>query len=65
MNSPGARSGCKESPRTRAQIEGRAKERFEREQAEHRAKLAAREAKKKATSKKRGGKPPEPPVEGP
>jgi transposase len=49
----------------RAKIEARAKERFEREQAEHRAKLAAREAKEKATGKKPGGKPPEPPVEGP
>src|ERR1022692_4703370 len=49
----------------RAKIEARAKERFEREAAEHRAKLAAREAKTKATGKKPGGKPPEPPVEGP
>src|ERR1700676_38827 len=49
----------------RAKIEARAKERFEREAAEHRAKLAAREAKTEATGKKPGGKPPEPPVEGP
>src|SRR5882724_3229035 len=49
----------------RAKIEGRAKERFEREAAEHRAKLAAREAKAEATGKKPGGKPPAPPVEGP
>jgi transposase len=49
----------------RATIEARAKERFEREQAEHQAKLAARAAKEKATGKKPGGKPPEPPVEGP
>jgi len=49
----------------RAKIEARAKERFEREQAEHQAKLAAREAKEKTTGKKPGGKPPEPPVEGP
>lgn len=49
----------------RAKIEGRARERFEREQAEHQAKLAARDAKEKATGKKPGGKPPEPPVEGP
>jgi len=47
----------------RATIEARAKERFEREQAEHQAKLAAREAK--ATGRKPGGKPPQPPVEGP
>src|ERR1700675_1628259 len=49
----------------RAKIEARAKERFEREAAEHRAKLTAREAKAEATGKKPGGKPPEPPVEGP
>jgi len=49
----------------RAMIEARAKERFEREQAEHLAKLAAREAKAKATGKKPRGKPPQPPVEGP
>ena len=49
----------------RTKIEARTKERFEREQAEHQAKLAAREAKTKATGKKPGGKPPEPPVEGP
>ena len=49
----------------RAKIEARAKERFEREQAEHQAKLAAREAKEKTTGKKSGGKPPEPPMEGP
>src|ERR1035437_6465894 len=49
----------------RAKIEARARERFEREAAEHRAKLAAREAKTEATGKKPGGKPPEPPVEGP
>jgi len=44
--------------------EARAKERYEREKAEHAAKLAAREAKAKATGKKPGGKPPQPPVEG-
>ena len=49
----------------RAKIEARAKERYERELAEHRAKLAAREAKEKATGKKPGGKPPAPPAEGP
>jgi transposase len=46
-------------------IEARAKERFEREQAEYEAKLAARAAKTEATGKKPGGKPPQPPVEGP
>jgi len=48
----------------RAKIEARAKERFEREKAEHEAKLAARQAKAEATGKKPGGKPPQPPVEG-
>src|SRR6266496_1788005 len=48
----------------RAKIEARAKERFEREKAEHEAKLAAREAKATAMGKKTGGKPPQPPVEG-
>ena len=49
----------------RAKIEARAQERFEREQAEHRAKLAARDAKAAATGRKPRGKPPQPPVEGP
>jgi len=49
----------------RATIEARAKERFAREQAEHEAKLAAREAKTVATGRKPGGKPRAPPVEGP
>jgi hypothetical protein len=49
----------------RATIEARAKGRFERELAEHQAKLAAREAKAEATGRKPGGKPPQPPVEGP
>ena len=49
----------------RAKIEARAKERFERERAEHDAKMAARTAKTKATGKKPGGKPPQPPTEGP
>ena len=49
----------------RATIEARAKERFERERAEHQAKVEAREAKIEATGKKPGGKPPQPPVEGP
>jgi transposase len=48
----------------RAKIEARAKERYEREKAEHEAKMAAREAKARATGKKPGGKPPEPPVGG-
>src|SRR5450631_2584042 len=49
----------------RAKIEARAKERYARELAEHETKLAAREAKTVATGKKPGGKPPQPPVEGP
>src|SRR5664280_1190921 len=49
----------------RAKIEARAKERHAREQAEHEAKLAAREAKTAATGKKPGGRPPQPPTEGP
>src|ERR1700680_360089 len=49
----------------KAKIEARAKERFAHETAEHRAKLAAREAKAAATGKKPGGRPPAPPVEGP
>jgi transposase len=48
----------------RAKIEARAKERYEREKAEHEAKMAAREAKAKAAGKKPGGKPPDPPVGG-
>src|SRR5437868_5760093 len=46
----------------RAKIEARAKERHAREQAEHEAKLAARQAKAEASGQKRGGKPPEPAV---
>ena len=49
----------------RATIEARAKERHAREKAEHEAKMAAREAKIAATGKKPGGKPPQPPIEGP
>jgi len=49
----------------RAKMEARARERYERELAEHEAKLAARAAKTAATGKKPGGKPPEPPTEGP
>src|SRR5215210_2687043 len=48
----------------RATLEARAKERFEREQAEHLAKKAARDAKTAATGRKPRGKPPQPPVEG-
>ena len=44
--------------RARATIEARAKERFDREQAEHQARIEAREAKIEATGKRPGGKPP-------
>ena len=44
----------------RAKIEARAKERYERERAEHEAKLAERQAKTAATGKKPGGRPPGP-----
>jgi transposase len=47
----------------RTKIEARGKERFAREQAEHEAKLAAREAKTAATGKKPSGKPPRPPTQ--
>ena len=49
----------------RAKLEARAKERYEREQGEHQAKLAERVAKVAATGKKPGGRPPQPPTEGP
>src|SRR5688572_7049912 len=49
----------------RAKIEARAKERFEREQAEYEARLAARDVKAAATGRKPRGKPPASPTEGP
>src|SRR6202048_3753636 len=49
----------------RAKLEARAKERFEREMAKHRAKLAARDEKTAASGKKPGGRIPAPPLEGP
>ena len=49
----------------RPKIDAHAKQRCARELAEHEAKLAAREAKFAATGEKPGGKPPQPPVEGP
>jgi len=48
----------------KAKIEARAKERLEREQAEHQAKLAARAEQEKRTGKKPRGRPPEPPTGG-
>ena len=52
------------NPRIAVRGEARAKERYEQEAAEHKAKLAAREAKAAATGKKPGGRPPQPPEEG-
>src|SRR3954451_5202429 len=49
----------------RATTEARARERFERERAEHEAKLAARGAKAEASGRKPRGKPPQAPTEGP
>src|ERR1700683_3573157 len=49
----------------RAKLEARGKERFEREMAEHRANLAARDEKTAANGKKPGGRTPAPPLEGP
>ena len=51
--------------RAKEEIQRRATERFEREQADYEAKLAKREAMKAKTGKKPGGKPPTPPIEGP
>ena len=51
--------------RAKAVIEARAKERHAREQAAYDEKIAARDAKTKATGKTPGGKPPAPPVAGP
>ena len=49
----------------RTKIEVRAEERHAREMAEYEAKFAARDAKTAATGKTPGGKPPQPPTEGP
>jgi hypothetical protein len=49
----------------KAEIERRAAERFAKEQQEHQAKLAAREAKEKSTGKKPRGRTPTPPEPGP
>jgi transposase len=54
-----------EIAKAKAVIEARARERHAREQAEYEEKLAAREARTKATGKKPGGRPPAPPAEGP
>jgi len=48
----------------KAQIEARAQERLEREQAEHQSKLTARAEQEKRTGKKPRGRPPEPPTGG-
>ena len=49
----------------KTKIEARAKARFEREQAEYQAKLAARTEKQKKTGRKPDGRPPKPPTAGP
>jgi transposase len=49
----------------KAKIEARAQERFQREQAEYQAKMAAREAQQKETGKKPRGREPQPPASGP
>ena len=49
----------------KAKIEARAEERLAREQAEYEARLKARGDKAKATGRKPGGKPPQPPTPGP
>jgi transposase len=49
----------------KTKIEARARERFEREQAEYQEKLAKREARAAETGRKSGGKPPKPPEAGP
>ena len=51
--------------RAKEEIQARAQERFEREQAEFEAKQAKRVAHKKETGKKPRGKPPKPPTSGP
>src|SRR5580692_9932354 len=51
--------------RAKATIEARAKERHAHERADYEAKLKVREAKTAATGKKRVGRPPAAPVEGP
>jgi transposase len=48
----------------KAKIEARAEERLEREQVDHRSKLAARAEHEKRTGKKPRGRPPEPPTGG-
>ena len=49
----------------KAKIKARAQERFEREQADYEAKMAARAAKEEASGKKPGGRTPKPPEAGP
>lgn len=49
----------------KATIEARARERYDREQEEHQAKMKAREDKAQRIGRKPGGRPPQPPVAGP
>src|SRR5208282_3096060 len=64
-NWSGARCGWRSLQKPVRQSKPAPKDRFEREQAEHLAKLAARDAKTEATGKKPRGKPPQSPVAGP
>jgi transposase len=69
MSLPGELALCEKRLATlaaaRATIEARAKERFEREQTEYQAKLAARDEKAAATGKNPRGRPLQPPLDGP
>ena len=58
---------CASLPEARAKSQAHAKERYASDPAfgQEEAGLAAREAKVAATGKKPGGKPPQPPTEGP
>lgn len=49
----------------KAEIEARAQQRFEREQADYEAKMARRKDKEERTGKKPGGRPPQAPSSGP
>jgi transposase len=49
----------------RKSLEARAEQRYQQELEEHQAKLREREAKARQSGRKPGGRPPQPPVEGP
>lgn len=58
-------TGLRSSYAAKEEIERRAQERFEAEQAEYEEKLEQREAKEAATRKQARGRSPQPPVAGP